>query len=80
MTADGFPALRAKVLLKILLSIGYEEKRVRGSHRILRCPGRQGITFSFHDGADISPGLVRSILVREVGLTVDEALEVIRDA
>jgi hypothetical protein len=36
------------------------------------------VTFAFHDRATLPPGVVRDILVRQVGLTVDEALEVVR--
>jgi predicted RNA binding protein YcfA (HicA-like mRNA interferase family) len=78
MTADGFPSLTGRQLLRRLYSLGYEVERTKGSHRRLRCEGRPPLTFAFHDKATVPPGVVRRILVRDVGLTVEEALEAIR--
>jgi len=36
------------------------------------------LLFAFHDNADIPPGLVRKILVRDVGLTQEQALTHLR--
>jgi predicted RNA binding protein YcfA (HicA-like mRNA interferase family) len=65
-------------MLRLLSRLGHEEERRSGSHRRLVAAGRPDVTFAFHDRASLSPGVVRSILVRQVGLTVDEALEVVR--
>jgi predicted RNA binding protein YcfA (HicA-like mRNA interferase family) len=47
-----------------------------GSHRKLEAPGRPTLTFAFHDGDEVGGAMVRTILVRQVGLTLDEAKEV----
>jgi hypothetical protein len=39
---------------------------------------RGALTFAWHDGATITPGLVRKILVRQVGLSVQEALQCVK--
>jgi hypothetical protein len=39
----------------------------------LEAPGRPALTFAFHDNATVPSGLVRKILVRDVGLAEDEA-------
>lgn len=75
---NPFPSLRAAQMLPVLGRLGYEEERRSGSHRRLTAVGRPEITFAFHDRASLAPGVVRSILVRQVGLTVDDALEVVR--
>lgn len=49
-----------------------------GSHRRLEAPGRPGLWFAFHDGDEVGPAMIRTILVRQVGLTLDEAKEVVR--
>lgn len=70
-----FPSLKARTLLATLeRELGYEITRQRGSHRILEAPGRPRLIFAFHDGQTIGPGLVRKILVRDVGLSEEEAL------
>jgi predicted RNA binding protein YcfA (HicA-like mRNA interferase family) len=49
-----------------------------GSHRKLKAEGRPQILFAFHDGDEIGPAMVRDILVKQVRLTREEALEVVR--
>lgn len=39
--------------------------------------GYPSLTFSFHDSATIPPGLVRKILIKDVGLTEEEALKLL---
>jgi predicted RNA binding protein YcfA (HicA-like mRNA interferase family) len=74
---NPFPSLRAPQMLRVLSRLGYREERRAGSHRRLVCAGRRDLTFAFHDRASLPPGVVRSILVRQVGLTAEEALEVV---
>ena len=76
---NPFPSLRAPEMLRVLSRLGYREERRSGSHRRLRADGLPDLTFAFHDRATLAPGVVRSILVRQVGLSVDEALEVVRN-
>ena len=74
-----FPSMKARELLAVLTRepLSYEVARQRGSHRRLKALGRPPITFAFHDGATIPPGLVRKILCRDVGLGEDEALKLL---
>jgi predicted RNA binding protein YcfA (HicA-like mRNA interferase family) len=77
--SNPFPSLKASAMLAVLLrELGYEVVRQRGSHRRLEADGRPGLTFAFHDGESLSPGVVRDILVKQVGLKVNEALRVVR--
>lgn len=46
----------------------------KGSHRVLYSEaGYPSLLFAFHDGQTIPPGLVRKVLVKDVGLPVEEA-------
>jgi len=58
--------------------LGYKIVRQRGSHRRLEAVGRPALTFAFHDTVSLSPGTVRDILVKQVGLSRDEALRVVK--
>lgn len=58
--------------------LGYREVRRAGSHVTLESEGRPPLTFAFHNGVEIGPAMVRQILVRGVGLTLEEAKEVYR--
>jgi len=53
--------------------LNYRVSRQSGSHRRMEAPGRPPLTFAFHDKATIPSGLVRKVLVKDVGLAEDEA-------
>lgn len=67
--------MKGAALLRILEGppLNYTVERATGSHRKLVAAGRPPLFFAFHDRADVPPGLVRKILVKDVGLSVDEA-------
>jgi predicted RNA binding protein YcfA (HicA-like mRNA interferase family) len=67
--------MKAKRLLAILerKPLSYRVARQTGSHRRIEASGLPPLTFAFHDNATIPSGLVRKILVRDVGLAEDEA-------
>jgi Predicted periplasmic or secreted lipoprotein len=70
-----YPSMKAKRLLAILerKPLGYRVMRQTGSHRRMEAPGRPPLTVAFHDNATVPPGLVRKILIRDIGLAEDEA-------
>jgi predicted RNA binding protein YcfA (HicA-like mRNA interferase family) len=72
---DRFPSLKAQDLLAVLMAepLSYRTTRQSGSHRRLEADGRPPLTFSFHDRTTVPSGLVRKILVKQVGLDADEA-------
>lgn len=81
----GFPSMRWPQLYRILtrapLNYSIERPRNRkrkGSHQKLVADGRPDLRVAFHDQQEIPGGLVREILVVQVGLSEDEARQVIR--
>lgn len=80
--APGFPAMKARRLRSLLArELGYAVVPSRsrgGSHRRLEAPGRPGLWFAFHDRDEVGGAMIRVILVRQVGLTLDEAKEVVQ--
>lgn len=70
-----FPSMKGRDLLAVLCRepLGYSVERQNGSHRTLTAPGRPALLFAFHDGDTLPRGMVRKILVHDVGLAVDEA-------
>jgi predicted RNA binding protein YcfA (HicA-like mRNA interferase family) len=78
-TYKRFPAVKAGRLLRILESkpLCYRVARQRGSHRRLEARHYPPLTFPFHRSATVRPRTVRKILVNEVGLSVEEALELL---
>jgi predicted RNA binding protein YcfA (HicA-like mRNA interferase family) len=77
--ASGFPSIKARRLLAVLMRepLSYEIVRQRGSHRLLKAPGRPRLVFAFHDRQELSPGHVRHVLVHQVGLEEREARDLL---
>ena len=76
-----FPSMKARQLLVVLARppLRYRVVRQTGSHRRLRsAAGYPPLTFAWHDKATIAPGVVRDVLVQDVGLSVQEALWCVR--
>ena len=64
-----FPALETPRVLELLATVGYEQQRRSGLHRILTCAGRKRIVFAFHRGAEVPPAALRHMLVNRAGLS-----------
>jgi predicted RNA binding protein YcfA (HicA-like mRNA interferase family) len=78
---SAFPAMKVRAFLALLAAepLGYRIVTQTGSHRVMEAPNRRSLVVAFH-GREIPGYLVRRILVVDVGLSVEEALEVIRGA
>jgi predicted RNA binding protein YcfA (HicA-like mRNA interferase family) len=70
----SLPVLKPGEVAALLLQLGFQEIRQRGSHRQYRHPDGRGTTVPFHSGRDISPTLLRKI-ARDIGVTVEELLQ-----
>lgn len=65
------------VLLRKPLS--YRIKRQKGSHRVMESEaGYPKILFTVHDGATVGPKYVERVLCKQVGLSEEDALAVLR--
>jgi predicted RNA binding protein YcfA (HicA-like mRNA interferase family) len=77
----GFPSVKAQRLKRILMRepLNYRVTRQKGSHCRMESDveGCKPVLFAFHDGDTIAPGLVRKILVKEAGLSEEEALRLL---
>lgn len=68
---SSVPVLKARETIGILVALGFEEVRQRGSHKRFRHPDGRSTTVPVHKGRDLSPVLLRRI-ARDVGLNVHE--------
>ncbi|MBP6964271.1 MAG: type II toxin-antitoxin system HicA family toxin [Armatimonadetes bacterium] len=66
-----FPALTARALEKVLLGIGFEAVRRRGSHVFYRHPDGRTTAVPHHAGRELARPLIREIL-REVDMSPEE--------
>jgi predicted RNA binding protein YcfA (HicA-like mRNA interferase family) len=75
-----FPSMSASDFMRVLRKkpLKYRITRQSGSHRTLESDeGYPRLTFSWHDGATLAPGLVKKVLVKDVGLTEEEAFNLL---
>lgn len=56
-----WPSARAKVVLAVLLRIGWQVERQTSSHRVLVRPGWPSVVFAFHDREEIGPRMLARI-------------------
>jgi predicted RNA binding protein YcfA (HicA-like mRNA interferase family) len=67
------PVLRPREVEAILLALGFQQVRQRGSHRQYRHQDGRTTTVPFHAGRDVAPALLRQI-IKDVRVTVEEFL------
>jgi predicted RNA binding protein YcfA (HicA-like mRNA interferase family) len=58
--------------------LNYEITRQSGSHRTLEAPGRPKLLWSYSDTASVPPGVIRKYLVKQIGLSEDQALALLK--
>ncbi|MDD3263072.1 MAG: type II toxin-antitoxin system HicA family toxin [Candidatus Absconditabacteria bacterium] len=63
--------ISSKKLIKILLSLGYNEIRIKGSHHFFSDSKGKTTVVPVHGNEDIGIGLLKKIL-RDVNLSTDE--------
>ena len=63
-----YSAVSGKTLIAALKGIGFEEIRVKGSHRFLKHPDGRTTVVPVHSNETLGPGLLASIL-RDVKLS-----------
>lgn len=70
------PLVDAKTLEKILLELGFEIKRQKGSHVFYRHSDGRYTTIPHHKGRDIGRSLTRDIL-RQIRITPEEFVDLL---
>ena len=68
----NLPTIKAKELITLLLSIGFEVVRINGSHHRLRHPDGRVTTVPVHAGREIPKGLLRKIIREDLKMEVEE--------
>ena len=71
------PVISGDDFVRAMRGLGYEVERMRGSHMMLRCPGRRPLTVPRHREFDRST--LRG-LIRDAGLTVEEFVVLLRQS
>jgi predicted RNA binding protein YcfA (HicA-like mRNA interferase family) len=58
-----YSAVSGKILISALKGIGFDEIRVRGSHRFLKYPDGRTTVVPVHSNETVGPSLLASILL-----------------
>lgn len=72
-----FPSLKTEQLEAIVREHCTFIRRGKGSHRIYENRAGHRFPFDFHPGNEVNPILVRRVLIRDVGLTKEQAEEAV---
>ncbi len=72
------PRLTGKELAKIVEKIGFIHSHTTGSHMMYKHPDGRRTTIPHHSGEEIGPGLLNSIIKRDLGLTREEFLKYVK--
>ncbi len=71
------PVIPARKLVRALTKLGFEEVRSCGSHhRFIHSDGRK-TTVPIHTGRDVPRGLLRKIVTKDIGITMDEFVAIL---
>jgi len=70
------PAVDAQTMERVLLKLGFQRERQRGSHVFYRHPDGRFTTIPHHRGRDIARPLLLAIL-REIGVSREEFLSIL---
>ncbi|MBD2777254.1 type II toxin-antitoxin system HicA family toxin [Iningainema tapete] len=72
------PIVKFKTMEKLLLKLGFEPVRQKGSHVFYRHPDGRTTTVPNHPGSDIARPLIREIL-REIELSPEDFSQELED-
>lgn len=68
------PVIKHRIMEKVLLNLGFEFIRQKGSHAFYKHPDGRTTTVPKHQGRDLARPLIREIL-REIEISVDDFIE-----
>lgn len=63
--------IKAKVMIKFLMALGFEQVRQKGSHKFFRHPDGRTTTVPDHQGEDLGRGITSKIL-KDAEVTSDD--------
>jgi len=72
------PVVSARVLMRLLRTLGFVETRSRGSHRRFAHADGRKTTVPVHRGRDLPRGLLRQIVTLDVGISMEEFVDLLR--
>lgn len=78
--SDKLPVVTGKFLIKLLDQLGFVVVRVKGSHHRMKHVDGRVTTIPVHGNNDISKGLLRKIIREDIGLSIDEFSQLVKNS
>ena len=73
---NKLPSLSGEELLKLLLFLGFEKVRQKGSHARLKHEDKRATTVPIHKGRVLPKGLLRAIIRDDLNLSLEEFIDI----
>lgn len=70
------PLITAKDLIKILLRLGFEFKRQKGSHKFFQHQDGRTTVIPDHSNEQIDRGLLNKIIKQDLMMTIEDFLQI----
>ena len=70
------PLLTAKELIKILLKLGFELKRQKGSHKFFQHPDSRTTVIPDHGNEQIDRGLLSKIIKQDLMMAIEDFIRI----
>jgi predicted RNA binding protein YcfA (HicA-like mRNA interferase family) len=70
------PLITAKELIKILLKLGFHQKRQKGSHKFFQHHDGRTTVIPDHGNEKIDRGLLNKIIKQDLLMTIDDYLKI----
>ena len=67
----GMPVITSKIMIEFLSSLGFKQKRHKGSHKFFRRPDGRTTTVPDHKGEDLGRGITNKIL-KDAEVTIND--------
>lgn len=68
----NYPSITGKKLIRILELLGFEVIRINGSHHRLKHPDGRVTTVPVHKNIDLPKGLLRKIIIEDLGMELED--------
>lgn len=65
------PLVTGADAVRAFCKLGYDASRIKGSHHVLKCPGRKTLSIPVHRGKFLGRGLL-STLIKDSGFSREE--------
>lgn len=75
---SDFPSVKAKDFIRVIVKLGYELDRQKGSHAIYKNSAGKRVVVAIHSGKDLKPGTLAG-MIKDIGLEKEEFFQLLSE-